>query len=200
VKTLVLTALGLLFAVQNSLPNQQAAYLVGKPTSEGTQKLNLHDDFEYLKNAKKEKIVPHELAHWLEEDRGKTDRESGCNEGESSEEVEIFVIGTYRDSRMYIIRKSHSCTCGAHGNCPLDLLLANKSGIHLIGRAVGWSAAVREKAGEHWPYIFFIQFGKDEAFISGFHLGNNSVVRRYCGGCNFEKSDVIKAYPCSRQD
>ncbi|MCU1307362.1 MAG: hypothetical protein JWN45_2057 [Acidobacteriaceae bacterium] len=199
-KILVLAALGL-FAVLSTLPKQQSVRLVGTPTTKGTQKLNLHDDFEYLENATREKIVPQELADWLEKDRGKSDRESGCNEGESSEEVEIFIIGTYRESRMYIIRKRHSCTCGVHGDCPLVLLLANESGIRLIGRAVGFTAAVREKAGEHWPYVFFIQFWKVEASISGFHLGNDSRVRYYCGGTdNIEKSNVVDVYPCSKKN
>lgn len=63
-------------------------------------------------------------------------------------------------ARLYVVQYNVHELCGATGNCQMDLVEENASGIHPVGLEFsGWSFYARQPVNSQYPEVFFVTNG-----------------------------------------
>jgi TonB family protein len=147
-------------------------------------------DFDFLEKSKEQEQNSPALEEWLDNDYHNSASTYGCDDARNRAQVRVVPIAENRGSHLYIIDKVHSCACGATGNCPLDLVQENTTGIHMIAATSGSGVALHAHQGSRWPDVFFVShMSAAEAAIIGFSNVGGYWGPLYCGGINFEKPE-----------
>jgi len=139
------------------------------------------------------------LQKWLKEDLRKQNKEMACGDPGLAYDTDVFQLGLGdRDDHLYLVARQKKCLCGATGNCPLELVEENKSGIRQVAAASGWGVALDLRNGASSPDVFFISnMGGGQSNVAGFIKAAGEWGQLYCGQINSsldsgtgEKDDV----------
>jgi hypothetical protein len=160
-----------------------------KPQSYTAPRIRLKD-FRLFDNAKGAAARSPLLRNWLAEDQqhhyeGSPFSLPDCTETLSDLEAatEIIEIPVGDPSKhIYLVRYEVACMCGATGNCIINLLDEDASGIRAVARESGWGYYLHRREGEAYPDVFFsMHMSARETMVEGFSNASGYWGKTYCG-------------------
>jgi hypothetical protein len=84
--------------------------------------------------------------------------------------------------RLYFVRPETREACGATGNCEIELVEENATGVHAIATASGWGVYPHFRAGSLYPGIFIpSHLSGREQFVAGYVNAAGFWGLLYCG-------------------
>lgn len=103
--------------------------------------------------------------------------------------IEVVQIAEKKDLgvKLYLYRAHLQELCGASGNCEIDLLKQDASGIHELAQAggLGYYVCYDSRFLSDWPLVFFIShMSASQTDVVGYGEAGGSWGRLYCGEIN----------------
>jgi TonB family protein len=140
-------------------------------------------NFSFLRFAIAAKDLPASFQEWLNVDLRKKRVFFSCDASASASDTKIILV-PIRDpaARLYLVFHHETCMCGASGNCPLELVEVDDTGVHGVIDSIGGEVALRQRKDALDPDIFSISHMSAEyANIAGFIKIDGVWGQLYCG-------------------
>jgi uncharacterized protein YqkB len=135
------------------------------------------------------------LRKWLDEDLQKKRAYSSCDASASTYDDKVMQVPQSDPAaHLYLVYRHEACMCGASGNCPLELIEVDGTGVHGVLDSRGGAVALWERKGALAPDVFFIaHMSAEYANIAGFVKVAGKWDQLYCGkyfNDEIEKSEI----------